>query len=496
MAEAVGIANVREAFTTARNRIINEHRFFAALMMAMKWIEDPTCKTAWTDGKRVGWNPAYVARLTFKQVIGLIIHEIMHPVMKHHTRRGNRDPRLWNMACDYVINILIIQYGFELPPGILYDLKYKGLTAEEVYNLLKDEERAKQEKNKQEKEEEKDGGNDEDGEESGEGSNGGSEDSEGEEGADEGDEAGDEESREGAESGDEQGETEADSEDSGQEGEGENSGSDRSGEQEGSGEEEGNQEGMGQDEEAEQGEGQGGESGEEEAEEWEVGEVRDAVNDEGEELSENEKRTEEQRWDMNATQAAKIATAAGRGFAGMDRFVSQAVKAHVTWEEHLQHFMWELAKNEYDWSRPNQRYRYHGFYLPGLHNYEVGNIVIVIDTSGSINISIFNKFMAEIKEALTRYPMRVWVVFADDRVQEAQEVSLDELETLRPKGYGGTDFRPAFDWIEREGINPKAVLYFTDLECWSYPEDPGYPVLWAIYGSARNVPFGEVITLT
>jgi predicted metal-dependent peptidase len=137
-------------------------------------------------------------------------------------------------------------------------------------------------------------------------------------------------------------------------------------------------------------------------------------------------------------------------------------------------------------------------FMPALHNYEAGNIVLVIDSSGSIDAGIFGRFTDEMKMLLENITAKIWVIIADNHVQEAKEVTTDDLCDLIPKGYGGTDFRPAFAWLDEQGIAPTVLIYLTDLECYSYPDDPGYPVLWAGYGrwaKHSKVPFGEKIVL-
>ena len=59
------------------------------------------------------------------------------------------------------------------------------------------------------------------------------------------------------------------------------------------------------------------------------------------------------------------------------------------------------------------------------------------------------------------------------------EVTPDEFEIdYKPKGFGGTRFSPVFEYVEKQGIVPLALLYLTDLECGETITDPGYPVLW------------------
>ena len=58
---------------------------------------------------------------------------------------------------------------------------------------------------------------------------------------------------------------------------------------------------------------------------------------------------------------------------------------------------------------------------------------------------------------------------------------------------GGTDFTDAFDWVERNNINPSVFVYFSDLDGGCSAPDPWYPVIWVSTTSLDEVPFGEVI---
>ena len=66
----------------------------------------------------------------------------------------------------------------------------------------------------------------------------------------------------------------------------------------------------------------------------------------------------------------------------------------------------------------------------------------------------------------------------DAALQDAAEYEPDDLpDEIALKGRGGTDFRPGFEWLDDQGIQPGICLYFTDMECSSYPEaEPGFPV--------------------
>lgn len=69
------------------------------------------------------------------------------------------------------------------------------------------------------------------------------------------------------------------------------------------------------------------------------------------------------------------------------------------------------------------------------------------------------------------------MVHWDAAVQFSQEFRSAEPIRLEPKGSGGTDFRPAFTWVEENELNPVCLIYLTNLCCDWFPEPPNYPVL-------------------
>ena len=110
--------------------------FYGNLAMKLELKIDRTCDTAWTDGKNLGFNPVWLLTLSKEEVIGLVIHEVLHCAFGHQFREGKRDHEVWNAACDYVVNLVIDADGQKLPPDGLFDTKYQGLTAEAVYKKL------------------------------------------------------------------------------------------------------------------------------------------------------------------------------------------------------------------------------------------------------------------------------------------------------------------------------------------------------------------------
>ena len=94
--------------------------------------------TAAVSGRRLYVNPEFWNGLIKAERIGLFMHEVWHIALCHHLRRGERNPKLWNIACDYVINLLVTQAGFDLPKGGLLDQQYVGWSEERVYQHLWD----------------------------------------------------------------------------------------------------------------------------------------------------------------------------------------------------------------------------------------------------------------------------------------------------------------------------------------------------------------------
>ncbi len=126
-------------FAKGRAGLVLDQPFFGSLALRLISVEDTSCKTAWTDGKTLGYNPQFIGTVSMDQLKGLICHEVLHCGLQHHTRRGNRDRKKWNMAADYVINLIIRDAGMSLPDGGLIDSSYANMTAEQVYSLLPDQ---------------------------------------------------------------------------------------------------------------------------------------------------------------------------------------------------------------------------------------------------------------------------------------------------------------------------------------------------------------------
>lgn len=111
--------------------------FFATLALFARFIPSPEILTAATDGKDIYFNPDFLQSLSSSQQTGLLLHEVLHAALLHVPRRGVREPKLWNIAADIVVNGAIAQQGaFELPSGGIRDKQLEHLSVEEIYEIL------------------------------------------------------------------------------------------------------------------------------------------------------------------------------------------------------------------------------------------------------------------------------------------------------------------------------------------------------------------------
>ena len=124
----------------AKSRLLLEHPFWGQLVTNLKDVPSYEVPIGATDGKNFIFNPDWVEENSFAEVIFLIAHEAAHCALLHLWRRGDKDPKLWNLAADYVVNDMLVhsQIG-KMPSNCLYDEKFKGKHAERIYSDLQDD---------------------------------------------------------------------------------------------------------------------------------------------------------------------------------------------------------------------------------------------------------------------------------------------------------------------------------------------------------------------
>lgn len=377
--------------TKGRIKLLLTQPFFGMLITKMGAVERADIDTMATDGTNLYFSPAFVERISEPEVLGVLCHEVLHVAYCHHLRRGKRDPRLWNIACDYAINLIVVGAGMSLPKGALLSDDFKGMSAETIYDLLKKEQDKR--------------------------------------------------------------------------------------------DVDGNQPG-----------GQGG-GRIPDGDDWEVGGVLDKLDAEGKALSDEQRTAEIRQTEINVSEAAAAALAQGKLPSELRRLINDIAKGTVRWDEELKRIFASTFSADYTWSRPNRRHIGRGTYLPSMVREGVGEVVIGVDTSGSITGNVLDAFWSVVDDVIEQAsPERVHIVWCDARVQHVQ--TFERGESLKPeaRGGGGTDFRPVFNWVEEQGLEPQALIYITDMYGYFPDEAPDYPTIW-VKTTDVPAPFGGEVRI-
>ncbi len=222
-------------------------------------------------------------------------------------------------------------------------------------------------------------------------------------------------------------------------------------------------------------------------------EVEDSPTEDPAEIQETEAK-----WDIAVEQAAAIAKARGELPSHLEMLVEKT-KPKLPWTHLLKPFVRQFSKEDYSFSRPNMAVLIATegeIIIPSLWSEGLGNIVVASDSSGSIYCDKalqgeFNGEIASIHRDLA--PKELHFMDCDAKVHSHRIYGPQDQLDLTTRGGGGTDFRPVFDLVAEQRIDPVCLLYFTDM--WgTFPEvPPPYPVLWISYSSETRAPFGSVI---
>ena len=129
-------ADLKQKLSASILRITERSAFFATLALYARLEASEQVPTAATDGKTIFVNPAFMNKLTTPEQDGVLLHEVLHAALLHVTRRAGRNPELWNVAADIVVNAMIAKEGYQLPEGHLRNDQVEHLSTEEVYEVL------------------------------------------------------------------------------------------------------------------------------------------------------------------------------------------------------------------------------------------------------------------------------------------------------------------------------------------------------------------------
>ena len=186
---------------------------------------------------------------------------------------------------------------------------------------------------------------------------------------------------------------------------------------------------------------------------------------------------------------------AGRMGAKIPRVISDLLEPKVDWREALREFVSSSTKgnDEFTWRRMNKRHMANDIYLPSVINESIGEIVVAIDTSGSIGGAEITEFATELVSICdVCQPEVVRVLWWDTEVHGEQvfrDNYSDIAKLLKPMGGGGTHVSCVSDYLVKNKVNAECVLVFTD----GYVENDinwkiTNPTLWMVTQRRDFVP--------
>ena len=223
------------------------------------------------------------------------------------------------------------------------------------------------------------------------------------------------------------------------------------------------------------------------------GQLDNCEDAEGDTPAEREQQANDMK--VQVAQAAQAAKMMGKLSAGIERLVSEILQPKVDWVAVLRRFATKCKNNSRTFARPNRRFIQQGFYLPTISGEATGELLFAIDCSGSITQQIIDQFAAEIKVVHEDCrPSKLHVVYFDSSVSHYESYVPGDALNIRPHGGGGTAFSPVFRYMVDHHIQPKAVIFLTDLCCGDFGTPPDCPVLW-VSTDPGTAPFGEVVIM-
>ena len=412
---------IETKLAAARTRLILDKPFLGALALRLPLIAaDPKwCATSVTDARNVYYNPVYIDNLSLEQTQFVLAREALHCALSHFARRQHRIKSRWDVACEYSINTVLVKDGLTPPPATIVIAAYEGMTAEEIYPFIDD---------------------------------------------------------------DDTDDPEAENEQSGQD-----ANPDTSGSQEGKEQRKG-----GQGKTPEHNEPQSGGDSQTESQPDTEG-AQGAAQPQPASASELDALSTQ--WQQRMAGAALQAQQAGKLGGALGRLVGELLQPKLPWRMLLARYMTQSARDDYSYSRPSRREG--EMIMPSLRSSQA-NIVVVLDTSGSIINAELAEFLSEINALKGQLRASITLHACDTILAPTGPWIFEAWEEFKlPQdfhGGGGTDFRPIFDWIKLHGKSPDMLLYFTDAKGEFPTIEPHYPVLWLVKGKIP-VPWGHRIQL-
>ena len=217
--------------------------------------------------------------------------------------------------------------------------------------------------------------------------------------------------------------------------------------------------------------------------------------DKPEPLSEAEKEQLSIQWRQRLAGAAQQAMQAGKLGGSLRRLVDHLLQPQLPWRMLLARYMNAASRDDYSYMRPSRREG--AAIFPSLRSAQT-DIIVVVDTSGSIQTQEMREFISEIDAIKGQVRARITLLACDAQLSPDAPWIFEPWEEFTlpddMRGGGGTRFTPPFEWVEEQGCVPDLLVYFTDAEGEFPRQEPRFPVIWLVKGR-ETVPWGQRIQL-
>lgn len=432
----------------SRLRILCNNGFYGLLLMHMTFSMDEKCETAYTDGTRIAFGPSFLEELKDSELDFVMMHEILHVVLQHCFRAGQRDSERFNIACDIVVNSNILLSnnmklssisiknegpGIHIAPDGKEGYEY---TAEQVYEMLPSSNKKKKNSSNSDSTMQAKAGSEQD-----------------KDNATPGKHSRSEHSQQGTNVG--------------------KSGSSAS---------------------ANVSETPGPRIWDDHSR-WGMYEEDATLRDVW------VKRFED------ACEAVSIRDPSNsRGLipAFAERLFKELRKSQTDWRTILNDFIQEEVV-DYSFTPPDRRFDDSPFFLPDFNGKEdmVEDILFMIDTSGSMSDDMITAAYSEVKGAIDQFDgkLKGWLGFFDAAIIQPRPFeSEEEFRIIKPAGGGGTDFQIIFEYVIKDMQDklPASIIILTDGYA-PFPQEQlarGIPVLWLLNNEEITPPWGKIARIT
>jgi predicted metal-dependent peptidase len=203
------------------------------------------------------------------------------------------------------------------------------------------------------------------------------------------------------------------------------------------------------------------------------------------------------QWKGKVAAAAQQASKRGDMPGSLQRWVERILKPRVDPWEILREYMTRAVKaGDQNWCRPDRRVLSQGLYLPTRRSNELGDVVLLVDTSGSVGDDELALMAGFLEGVLAANPGKLTIIYHHSNVYNVVDwIPEDGPLKLTKDESGGTSHVPAFQEIENRGLDPAVVVALTDLDS-RFPPDPGIPTIWVDVEGGHSPPFGKYVDVS